>query len=98
MRRALVIAVLAACGPSIPRPTLVDAQRAGTTVEILDAGRALYVSRCGKCHSLYAPSEYAPATWPDKVAAMRDKAKLVPEDEAQIVRYLQTLASRSTPP
>ena len=96
MKRAvfLALALFAACAPTIPKPTPIDAQRAGTTIEVLDAGRTTYVRRCGNCHSLYPPSEYASTVWPGKVAAMRIKAKLAPTDETQIVRYLQTLASR----
>jgi len=97
---ALVFAfTLAACAPNIPRPTELDVDRAvgqrpGTTLAELDRGRTLYVGRCGGCHSLYAPTTYAPVVWREKVSEMRQKAKLGTDDEQLIVLYLSTLSMR----
>ena len=89
-----LLAVLAACAPNIPKPTQLDADRGQTSLVELERGRKLYVKRCGGCHSLYEPGKYEPGVWPEKVEAMRERAKLAADDQAAITRYLATMSRR----
>ncbi len=87
-------ALSVACAPALPVAGALDAARAATTVEQLNAGRAIYVAKCTGCHSAHPPSNFAATEWPAHVADMRMDAKLTPEDESAITRYLVTFARR----
>ncbi|HEX2878100.1 MAG TPA: hypothetical protein VHO25_01060 [Polyangiaceae bacterium] len=92
--------VLVACGASpYPHATAADVavaqkQRAGVTLQDLEQGRSLYLSRCGSCHQVIDPKSVAPSKWPHEVEEMRERAKLDTQDVDQIVLYLVTIASR----
>jgi mono/diheme cytochrome c family protein len=93
-------AMAAACSAALDHPTPQDAQWAsnewpGTTVEDLAHGRALYVDKCSGCHNLHLPAEHAPGEWKGFVAYMVAEAKLTPEEQAEIVRYLAAASARS---
>jgi cytochrome c5 len=97
----LLLAALAACGGSaIPQPTAADASRGrahfpGLTLNELQQGRSLYVSRCGSCHVLKRPAELSATQWQSEVDDMRSKNGVELSDaEAQaIVRYLAIAAT-----
>ena len=92
---ALACAALClACAPSLPVASALDAARAASSVEQLNAGRALYVAKCTGCHSAHPPAQFAATEWPAHVADMSADAKLTHEDEAVITRYLVTFARR----
>jgi hypothetical protein len=78
-----VLAVLAGCtGP------------AGATDPAADSSsqaRRLYVAKCARCHKLYDPAGYVDAEWRDWMVKMSRKAKLKPDQEALLSRYLETL-------
>ncbi len=106
MKRLLLAAIalstaLAACGSSpYPQPTAADASRgaahfADLTLDELQQGRTLYVSRCGSCHALKPPAELPPQQWQAEVTKMREKngVKLSDADARAIVRYLAVAAS-----
>lgn len=95
-------AVLAACGPGLPRPTNADVARAtvarpATTLADLDRGRSIYLSRCGGCHRLYAPSDRAPEAWPSAVDEMAERARLDADQRELVTLFLVTMAARPTP-
>jgi mono/diheme cytochrome c family protein len=100
---ALCQAPLLSCASLTPAaPTEADARRAatqwpGVTIAQLQEGRSLYLSRCSGCHQPLDPSQIRPDDWPHKVAEMRDRAHLKPDEESLIVRYLMTVASRPLP-
>jgi mono/diheme cytochrome c family protein len=97
----LAAAMLAACGSAaVPEPTLADASRGAAhfpdvTLGELQRGRALYVSRCGSCHTLKRPVELPPEQWQEEVSEMRSKngVKLSDAEAQAIVRYLAVAAS-----
>jgi mono/diheme cytochrome c family protein len=94
---------LAGCAGRLAMPTEADAVRAaahwpGTTVNELTRGRALYVSRCASCHSLYQPREFPPQKWGSFVGEMAERAKLSPLEVNQLVHYLMTAAEAPPPP
>ena len=93
-------ALAAACSAALDHPTPQDAQWAarewpGTTVEDLAQGRALYVDKCSGCHNLHLPAEYPPEEWKSYVAYMVAEAKITPEEEAAIARFLAAASARS---
>ena len=89
----------AACGAALVHPGPADAELAatrwpGTTVPALEQARDLYVSRCSRCHALKVPEQYPAARWPDLIGRMEHKAKLTPEETAEITRFLVTTSAR----
>jgi mono/diheme cytochrome c family protein len=92
--------VLIACAPSpYPHATAADVavaqkQRVGATLDDLEQGRSLYLSRCGGCHQVVDPKSVAPSKWRHEVEEMRERAKLDTQDVDSIVLYLVTIASR----
>lgn len=94
LQSCVVASLTAACAPGLPVAGALDAARAASTVEQLNAGRALYVAKCTGCHSAHPPADFAASEWPAHVADMRTDAKLQPDEEASITRYLVTFARR----
>jgi cytochrome c5 len=98
---ALPFAALMACGgAAVPVPTAADASRGsahfpGLTLNELNHGRQLYLSRCGSCHALKRPAELSAERWQTEVLEMREKNGVkLSEDETQaIIRYLSVAAS-----
>jgi mono/diheme cytochrome c family protein len=97
----LWLAGLAACGASpIPQPTVADASRGSAhfpdlTLNELNHGRTLYMSRCGSCHVLKRPAELPAEQWQVEVTEMRSKngVKLSDAEAQAIVRYLAVAAT-----
>jgi hypothetical protein len=48
----------------------------------------LYLNKCARCHKFYDPREYTDAAWQSWMRKMSRKAKLEPEQEALLWRYL----------
>ncbi len=91
----LLLPVLAACA-SLPRPTPDDASRAGVPLSALADGRATYVGRCGSCHSLHVPAEFAPGQWPGLLDEMQEeqRVKLSTDERQRIQTFLVALSGR----
>lgn len=95
----LALAALTAvgCAAALRQPTAQDVRQAstrwpGTTLEDLHRGRSLYVRRCSGCHTLYLPSAYEAELWPALVDSMAVKARLDRAQQADITRFVVTLA------
>jgi len=52
------------------------------------AGQKLYVAKCAKCHKFYDPAKYSEADWQMWMSKMSKKAKLKPEQEAELSQYI----------
>jgi hypothetical protein len=52
------------------------------------AGQKIYVAKCAKCHKFYDPAKYSEADWQMWMAKMSKKAKLKPEQEQALSRYI----------
>lgn len=94
-----MLIVLGGCASLLPVVTPDDVHRAeerwpGTTKADLDAGRQVYVDRCGSCHSLHLPSERTDAQWRKAVEQMQVRAKVSSEEKEQILRYLAVARMR----
>ena len=51
-------------------------------------GQKLYVAKCAKCHKFYDPAKYSEADWQMWMSKMSKKAKLKPEQEEILSRYI----------
>ena len=60
----------------------------------LEQGRALYAGKCQGCHRLRQPSKIDPQKWPTILDKMAVKAKLTPEQKAQVDAYVQAVSPR----
>jgi mono/diheme cytochrome c family protein len=52
------------------------------------AGQKLYVAKCAKCHKFYDPAKYSEADWQMWMTKMSKKAKLKPQQAAELSRYI----------
>jgi hypothetical protein len=52
------------------------------------AGQKLYVAKCAKCHKFYEPARYSEADWQMWMTKMSKKAKLKPQQEEELSRYI----------
>lgn len=68
-------------------------ERPETTLEELEKGRALYLSRCAACHQPIEPEKFSAAEWPAHVVEMKERARLKAEDVDLIQLYLVTMAA-----
>ena len=57
------------------------------TAEITQ-GKEIYDNKCGKCHKLFAPTEFSRKKWPGIVDNMQRKAKITDEQKALVVAYV----------
>jgi mono/diheme cytochrome c family protein len=51
-------------------------------------GNSLYVTKCARCHKFYHPAEYSDADWQTWMTKMSRKAKLDPDQQELLSRYL----------
>jgi len=70
--------------PPVPDP----ARLAGFSSEDISAAASLYSLKCGKCHQFYDPAQYNDADWRTWMTKMSKKARLKPEEEELLTRYL----------
>jgi hypothetical protein len=94
---ALLVVLSACSGPWLPVATPDDAVRAQarwptTTVEELNHGRSLVISRCGNCHQPPSPSDRRADQWPQDVADMSERSGLAPGESELLTRYLVAFA------
>ncbi len=91
-------AMLAGCQSAAP-----GRQVASSSVPILDAALAsaaglsaqeagdaarLYTAKCARCHKFYDPAGYSDGEWRSWMARMSRKARLKPEQQELLSRYL----------
>jgi hypothetical protein len=53
------------------------------------AARKLYIAKCAKCHKFYDPAKYSDAEWAMWMEKMGRKAKLKPEQQQMVSRYIE---------
>src|SRR5262249_13563450 len=54
------------------------------------AARRLYVSKCARCHKFYDPARYSDQQWEDWMTKMSRKAKLKPDQQLLLSRYIES--------
>jgi hypothetical protein len=74
------ITLVACAGPGKP----ADTGAAPTA-----AAQKLYVAKCAKCHKFYDPAKYSDEEWSRWMVKMSRKAKLTPDQESMLSRYIE---------
>jgi hypothetical protein len=88
-----------AAGGAVPELDTKTATAAGLSPEQVSEGRRLCVTKCARCHKFYDPAVYDEAKWGVWMRKMSRKAKLMPEEEGLLTRYLGGVrASRNRGP
>jgi len=72
-----------------PELDTAAATAAGLQTEDLVNAKALYVAKCARCHKFYDPAHYSDSEWQSWMSKMSRKARLQPEQEQLLSRYLQ---------
>ena len=72
----------------LPLPAAPDA----ATAQRYELGRSLYARKCGRCHELFHPAEYAAGAWPGYVKRYGPRAGLDSVQREQVLAYLQACA------
>ncbi len=83
MRRLLMLLAVALAWAASPAPG------EGLNPKEVDAGRKVYVAKCAKCHKFYDPKNYSEADWRRWMDSMSRKAKLKPDQDELLRRYLE---------
>jgi hypothetical protein len=58
----------------------------------------LYLNKCARCHRFYDPRRYTEEQWQVWMHKMSRKAKLQPDEEELLARYLEGFRSGPSPP
>jgi len=74
------ITLIACAGPAKPVETIANPTA---------SARKLYVAKCGKCHKFYDPAKYSDEEWSRWMIKMSRKAKLTPDQESMLSRYIE---------
>lgn len=93
---------LICCAPAIIKPTMEDVDVAkkkwnDVSLDQLDKGYSLYVSKCGSCHFLYKPSRFPESKWLEMFPKMKIKAKITDEQIDLIMKYVITKRNSTIP-
>ena len=51
-------------------------------------GQKIYFTKCAKCHKFYEPAKYSEGDWQMWMTKMSKKAKLKPQQEEALSRYI----------
>jgi len=105
LRSAVLVAVavattmLAGCQSSAPGGRSADgavppldaasARAAGVSVQEVNDASKLYIAKCARCHKFYNPAEYSDAEWHSWMTKMGRKARLKPDQQELLSRYLE---------
>ena len=73
----------------VPRLDQDSANAAGLSVQEVTDATKLYVAKCARCHKFYNPAEYHDAEWRSWMTKMSRKARLKPDQQEMLSRYLE---------
>jgi cytochrome c5 len=101
---AVAAALLAGCETGVPRghrasdtaPHLdgAAASAAGLRPQEVSDANSLYVAKCARCHRFYNPAEYSESEWRGWMTRMSRKARLKPEQQEILSRYLEAFRTK----
>jgi hypothetical protein len=74
-------------------PPRVSPGTGGLSAEELSQAGKLYAGKCIRCHKSYDPADYADPEWRSWMTKMSRKAKLNPDQEQILSRYLEVFRS-----
>jgi len=93
---AALVVLLAGCSSpganpyGAPPPPAPGAGALSLSEPEIAAARKLYVAKCAKCHKFHNPAKYPDEEWRTWMRKMSRKAKLKPEQDELLSRYLET--------
>ena len=73
---------------TVPQLEPAAAAAAGLSAEEVKGAKDLYVAKCARCHKFYDPAQYDQAEWGSWMRKMSRKARLKPEQQELLSRYL----------
>lgn len=65
-----------------------DQETTTASLTELQAGRKLYVHKCGGCHTLFLPEKYTKQEWQVWVSEMAPKVAMDSTEERLVLKYL----------
>lgn len=83
----VVISISISCSSVLYIPT-ESQQTATATLSEMQAGRKLYIQKCGSCHTLVLPEKHTKPEWQHFLAEMQKKASINNLEKEQILKYL----------
>ena len=93
---ALVLSCAGALPPVTPGLVAQATLRwPGIDASELHRGRRLYVDHCSGCHALALPQDRAPEAWTVVLKRMHERARLRPEQERLVLRYLESASAEA---
>lgn len=69
----------------------------GTTQADLDAGKAIYSSKCTKCHEEMKIVARSEKSWLHEIDDMSPKAELTAEEKLKLTKYILSFREANTP-
>lgn len=76
------------------KPAKSNAWSNTETEPLLHQGKAIYIERCGRCHSLKPVEQYDSAKWVNILAAMMPKARVNGEEQTALKAYVNKYARK----
>jgi len=73
---------------SVPILDAALASAAGLSAQEAGDAARLYTAKCARCHKFYDPAGYSDGEWRSWMVKMSRKAKLKPEQQELLSRYL----------
>ena len=73
---------------TVPQLEPASAAAAGLSPADASTAKDLYVAKCARCHKFYDPAQYDQAEWGSWMRKMSRKARLKPEQQDLLSRYL----------
>lgn len=67
------------------------AQAAGFSPPEADQAARLHTAKCARCHQFYDPADYNDTEWRSWMVKMSKKARLKPDQQELLSRYLEAL-------
>ena len=74
--------------PLVDSVTMPAGSRQQADAAMLAAGRALFVVRCARCHTLPKVAAHSAAQWPGLVAKMAKRSGLKPAQLESVLTYI----------
>jgi len=81
------VGLIAACSSALYIPSESEVTSKANLEELND-GRALYINKCGGCHTLVLPEKYSDKDWSIWVDKMEVKANITSSEKEKILKYL----------
>lgn len=76
---------------TIPALDAESARAAGFSLQQVHEATVVYTAKCARCHKFYDPTGYTDAEWHSWMRKMSTKARLNPNQEQLLSRYLEAI-------